>query len=321
VHVRLIVNPSSGANRGPELLPLITDRFRPLAADLDVTVTASEDDITQAAVRATAERTDLLLIAGGDGTVNVALRALAAIDGAFDRLTLGVIPAGTGNDLAKALDLGEAPEAAIDILLQRQVIDVDLGVLNDRAFINVSAGGFVADVSAILTEELKDATGKLAYVIGGARALFGREPFSAEVRIGGVPPFPGSIELQMFAICYARLIGGGYPIAPDALIDDGLLDVFLVKRTPTLEFIALLQKVAAGQHVGDDRILHFRADELEVTFDRVVNVNTDGEVLEASRCQYHVRPRAVRFLCGPRPHAAAPPRPAPPWRSSSEPAE
>ena len=306
---QLIVNPSSGANRGPGLLPLIADRFRPLVGDLHVTVTAGEDDVIAAATRAVDERADLLLVAGGDGTVNVALRALAARDGAFDRLTLGVIPAGTGNDLAKALDLGEVAEDAIDVLVRMQAIDADLGVLNDRPFINISAGGFVADVSAILTEELKDATGKLAYVIGGARALFGREPFSAEVRVDGVAPFPGSIELQMFAICNARFIGGGYPIAPAALIDDGLLDVFLVKRTPTLEFVALLQKIAAGQHAQDDRLLHFRVASLDVTFDREVNVNTDGEVLEAARCHYRVRHRAVRFLCGPSPHAAAAPRP------------
>jgi diacylglycerol kinase (ATP) len=309
VRGRLVVNPISGANRGPDLLPLIIERFRPLVRDLDVTITASADDIASAAIRAVEGRADLLLIVGGDGTVNVALRALAAIDGAFDRLTLGVIPAGTGNDLAKALDTGEEAEAAIDILLRLQTVDVDLGELNDRAFINVSAGGFVADVSAILTEELKDATGKLAYVIGGARALFGREPFSAEVRIDRVPPFPGAIELQMFAICNARFIGGGYPIAPAALIDDGLLDVYLVKRTPTLEFVALLQKVAAGQHAEDDRILHFRAAQLDIAFDRVINVNTDGEVLEASHCRYRVRRRAVHFLCGPQPHAAAAPRP------------
>jgi diacylglycerol kinase (ATP) len=308
VRAGLIVNPRSGTDRAPELLPLITERLRALVTDLDITVTTGEGDIARAATRAVEDGCGLLFIAGGDGTVNVAVGAVAAVDGALGRTAFGIIPAGTGNDFPKALDLGEVAEAALDRLLDARVIDVDLGILNDRPFVNISAGGFVADVSAILTEPLKDATGKLAFIIGGARALLGREPFSADIAVAGAQPWSGLLELQMFAICNARFIGGGYPIAPAALIDDGQLDVFLVKRTTTIEFVGLLQKIAAGEHAQDDRILHFRAPALELIFDRVVNVNLDGEVFQADRCGYHVRHRAARFLCGPRPHAAAPPR-------------
>jgi diacylglycerol kinase (ATP) len=224
-------------------------------------------------------------------------------------VAFGVIPAGTGNDFAKVLDLGTDPEAALDRLLDARVIDVDLGTLNGVTFFNVSGGGFVADVSALLTDGLKDATGKLAYVIGGARALIGREPFTARLTS---PDYPEAIDLQMFAICNARFVAGGYPIAPDALIDDGLLDVFLVKQMPTLEFVGVLQKIASGAHAGDDRIVSFRAAELDLEFDRTVNVNVDGELLSADRCRYRVLPRAARFLCGPEPRAAAAPRPLAP---------
>ena len=306
---RLIVNPKSGANRGPELLPILSERLRAVASDLDITITASEADISNAVTRAVDDGCDLLFIAGGDGTINIAVRAVAAMPGALERTTFGVIPVGTGNDFAKALDLGEAADSALDALVEGRVIDVDLGVLNDRPFVNVSAGGFVADVSTILTEPLKDAAGKLSYIIGGARALFGREPFSTDVAMPAGQPYSGTVELQMFAVCNARLIGGGYPIAPAALIDDGQLDVFLVRRTATLEFVGLLQKIAAGQHAEDDRIVHFRADALELVFDRVINANTDGEALQTDRCAYHVRRRAARFLCGAQPYAEAAPRP------------
>jgi len=306
VRARLIVNPASGSDRAPALLPLITERLRPLAPDLDVTITAGEADIVRAASRAVDESSELLFVAGGDGTINIAVRALSSIEGAFHRIALGIIPLGTGNDFAKALDLGEVAEIAVDALVQARIIDVDLGFLNDRAFVNISAGGFVADVSATLTDSLKDAAGKLSYVIGGARALFGREPFRAE--IDGVQSHSGGLELQMFAVCNARFIGGGYPMAPDALVDDGQLDVFLVKNTPTLEFVGLLQKIAAGEHTDDERIVRCRTERLDLILDRPVHVNTDGEVLEAQRCSYRVRPRAARFLCGPQPQASASPR-------------
>lgn len=313
MRARLIANPIAGSDRAPALLPLIARSLRTIVTDLDITITTGEDDVLRAASRAIDERCDLLFIAGGDGTINGAVRAIAAIPGALDRITFGVIPAGTGNDFAKALDVGEIAEGALEILLQMQVIDVDLGSLNDRAFLNISAGGFVADVSASLTEPLKDATGKLAYIIGGARALFGHEPFAADLRLAGADSvdaewYPETLDLQMFAVCNARFIGGGYPMAPEAVIDDGLLDVFLVKRTPLLEFVALLQKIAAGAHLDDERIVRFRAPAVELHFDRAIHVNTDGEVLEVDRCRYRLRRRAARFLCGPHPHAAAAPR-------------
>jgi diacylglycerol kinase (ATP) len=307
VRAQLIANPRSGTDRAPGLLPLINGRLRTLVNDLDITITAGERDVEHAATRAVEERCDFLFVAGGDGTLNIAVRAVAAIDGALERIIFGVIPAGTGNDFAKALDLGEVAEPALDLLVRPRTIDVDLGTVNGRAFFNTSAGGFIADVSAVLTEPLKDATGKLAYVIGGARALFGREPFATEIRSPG--PYGGSMDLQMFAVCNARFIGGGYPIAPAALIDDGLLDIVLVKRTTTIEFVGLLQKIAAGQHAGDGRIVTFRTADLDLVFDRIVRVNADGELLEADHCEYRVLHRAARFLCGPRPHASAAPRP------------
>jgi diacylglycerol kinase (ATP) len=308
VRARLIANPTAGADRAAPLLPVINERLRELVPDLDITVTTGEDDVLRAATRAAAERCELLFVAGGDGTLNAAVRAVALAPGGLDCITFGVIPAGTGNDFAKALGLGEDPEAALEVLVQGRVVNVDLGVLNGRTFFNTSAGGFIADVSASLTEELKDAAGKLAYIIGGARALAGRDPFRTTLRIEGRQPGP-PLDLTMFAVCNARFIGGGYPIAPDAIIDDGLLDVFLVKGVPLLEFVGLLQKVAAGEHPHDERVMHFRAGELDLEFDRTVNVNTDGEVLEARRCEYRVRHRAARFLCGETTQAGASPRP------------
>ena len=305
---RLIANPTAGANRAPLLLPIINERLRTVVTDLDVTLTTCEADVERTATRAALDGSDLLFVAGGDGTLNAAVRAVALVPGALERVTFGVIPTGTGNDFAKALALGEQPETALDLLLQLEVVDVDLATMNGRGFVNISAGGFVADVSAVLTEGLKDATGKLAYVIGGARALFGRDPFSARIRVGGHEPAP-PLDLQMFAICNAPLIGGGYPIAPAALLDDGLLDVVMVKRTSTVEFVTLLQKLAAGTYAADERIVHFRASRLDLMFDRRIHVNTDGEVLDADRCDYRVRRRCARFLCGSDPRVSARPRP------------
>ena len=107
---------------------------------------------------------------------------------------------------------------------------------------------------------------------------------------------PTELTLHTFAVCNSRLVGGGRLIAPYALVDDGQLDVCLIHAMSTVEFVGLLSRVSHGEHLDDDRVSYFRARELELTFERVIKVNTDGQVLEADRCHYQTIPHAARFL-------------------------
>src|SRR6187431_2903523 len=115
MRARLIANPTSGTDRALDLLPLIADRLRTRFADLDVTVTSGPADASRAAASAVTEQCSALFVAGGDGTLNAALRGLFERTDS-PRLSVGIIPLGTGNDFAKALDLGEDAEAALDVL-------------------------------------------------------------------------------------------------------------------------------------------------------------------------------------------------------------
>ena len=330
MRARLIANPQAGPDRAPAYLPLITAKIRTLVDDLEVTLSTSVEDTQRAAACAVEEGCDALYIAGGDGTLNAALQGLTAggqrseargPETPIVQLPIGIIPLGTGNDFAKALGLGEEPEAALDALLECRVLDTDLGLVNDRPFVNTSAGGFIADVSESVTETLKNAAGKLAYLVAGARALIGTEPFSTSItihddRVHGAAPaeiglrerLGGQVDVQLFAVCNARFIGGGYPIAPDALIDDGLLDVLIARKLPLLEFLAVLQRLATGQHRDDPAVTHFRAASFDLEFDRTIRVNTDDEVLQAARCHYRVRKRGASFFCGTSPQSIYEPR-------------
>jgi len=112
------------------------------------------------------------------------------------------------------------------------------------------------------------------------------------------------MEMEMFAVCNSRMVGGGRLIAPHAVIDDGVLDVCVVEAMPTLDFISLLTSVSSGDHIEDPRVVYFHAREIDFHFDRTIKVNTDGEVLEADTCRYRILPRAARFLAGDAPYAA-----------------
>lgn len=300
MRAKLVVNPVAGADAAPDYLPLINERLRRFVGSLDIVMTIAEGDATRAAADAVRDGCELLFVAGGDGTLNEVLNGVAGLEGGLQRVTFGVIPLGTGNDFATALGFaGEVPDI-LDALDQRIVVEVDVGVLNGRCFVNVSGGGFIAEVSDAVNPQLKTIAGKLAYLIGGAQVLLNHEPVRARAVIretpGAADAAPRDLTLHAFAVCNSRLIGGGRLIAPDAVMDDGRLDVCLIEAMPTVEFLALLSRVSDGDHVSDERVRYFRAVEVELAFERVVKVNTDGQVLDARTCHYRVLPRAARFL-------------------------
>ena len=297
----LILNPSSGRERGPEHLESLKAALQGSFDEVTTTVTSGDGDAERAAVAAAAHGCDALFIAGGDGTVNEAMNGLWGA-GAADALAVGIIPFGTGNDFAATLGIPKETDAALGVLLEGREVRVDLGQVNGRVFVNTSGGGFIGEVSAAVTPQLKTIAGRLAYLIGGAQALLEFNPVAATVTIR-----PGHLrvrhELYAFAVCNSRLIGGGRLIAPDAVIDDGLLDVCLIESMSALEFVALARKVADGQHVADPRVSYFQASAVDIELAREINVNTDGEVFSVKRCEYRVLPGAARFLAGDAPFA------------------
>jgi diacylglycerol kinase (ATP) len=293
---RVILNPSSGRERAAEGMEVLSARLREKYSDVEMAVTSGSGDAERAAATAVQDGCDALFVAGGDGTLNETMNGLASA-GVLDRVAVGVIPFGTGNDFATALDIPPDMEAALDVLLRGRELPVDLGHVNGRVFVNTSGGGFIAEVSVAVTSHLKTIAGRLAFLIGGAQVLIEFEPVGASVTLepGGRRQILG---LYAFAVCNSRLIGGGRLIAPDAVIDDGFLDVCLIESMSALEFVALASKVADGDHVNDPRVLYMRAKSVSIELDREVKINTDGEVFEGRRCDYRVLPQAARFFVG-----------------------
>lgn len=299
---RVVLNPSSGRERASDHVELLSTRLRERYDEVEFAVTTGSGDAARAAARAAADGCAALFVAGGDGTLNEAMNGLASA-GALDRIAVGVVPLGTGNDFSAALGLPDEVEQAIDVLLRSRELRVDLGQVNGRVFVNTSGGGFIAEASTAVTPQLKTVAGRLAYLIGGAQALMEFEPVMATVVLE-----PGSRRLRhrlhAFAVCNSRLIGGGRLIAPDAVIDDGLLDVCLIEAMSAMEFVALARKVADGDHVHDPRVLYLQAASLQIDLERPLKVNTDGEVFEGMRCEYRVLPGAARFFVGDAPFAS-----------------
>lgn len=301
---RLIVNPRSGTDSGPDALEIINRLLRERVGMMEIVMTVGEGDAAAAASRAVDDGVDHLFVGGGDGTLNEVLNGVASIPGGLGAVRFGVIPLGTGNDFATALGIPDDVDQAIAQLFDARSVPraLDVGKVNDRYFINVSAGGFIAEVSDAVNPQLKTLTGKFAYLLGGAQVVLNYEPVASTVKVSGTQE---SRLLHTFAVCNSRLVGGGRLIAPDAIVDDGRLDVCLIESMPTVEFLALLRRVSSGEHLDDPRVTYVQATEIELAFDRPIKVNTDGQVFEAERCAYSILPGAATFL-GVRSSASAP---------------
>jgi diacylglycerol kinase (ATP) len=305
MNARVIVNPVSGADDAPERLKEINERLRAALGEVDIVMTVGPGDAERLARQAARDQVGRLFVAGGDGTLNEAVNGLAQED-ALERTELSVLPLGTGNDFAHGLGIPTDLSAALEIGAAGTLLPLDVGTLNDRCFVNVSAGGFIAEVSDAVSPQLKTIAGRMAYLIGGAQVLGEYEAPEARIRLrqpDGV--FERQMRVQLFAVCNSRFIGGGRTIAPHAVIDDGLLDVCIVEAMPALEFVALLTRMSGGEHVRDARVLYFQAAEIDVDLPSAIKVNTDGEVIEARSCRYRLRRGGARFRSGPSPFARA----------------
>jgi diacylglycerol kinase (ATP) len=297
---RLIVNPVAGSDEGAEHLPVINARLRAMVDHLDIVMTTGEGDATRAASQAVVEGYGTIFVAGGDGTLNQALNGVASVPGGLARTIIGVIPIGTGNDFARAIGFADDIDDTLDLLASSTPAAIDVGVVNGHHFLNVSAGGFIAEVSDAVDVRMKSVAGRIAYLIGGAQVLANHEAVETTVTWDADGTTSTErLKVNTYAVCNSRQIGGGRLIAPYAVIDDGLLDVCLIEAMPTVDFIALLRRVSDGDHVDDPRVRYFRTATLDLDFDRPVKINVDGEVLESGRGAYRILPKAVRVLVPP----------------------
>ncbi|MGV3518406.1 diacylglycerol/lipid kinase family protein [Luteitalea sp.] len=292
MRIVLIANPASGTAQGSDALGEVQQRLRSAGHDVHVRETAAKGDAERFARDSAAAGIDIVVAVGGDGTLNEVVNGVASAPDGLERCAIGLIPAGTGNDFARTLGMAE-PDVALAALAAGHERRVDLVSLGDRVFLNASAGGFTAETSANVSSEMKQAVGTLAYLIGGARAVLEYEPVGVRVEWEGRTL---EADLQLFAICNGAYIGGGHQLAPTARPDDGLMEVCLVRATSTLDLLALLPRLSSGDHVDDDDVAYFRTRAVTLSFSRTIKINTDGEVLEAARCEYVMRPGAVRLI-------------------------
>jgi diacylglycerol kinase (ATP) len=286
----VIVNPIAGSIKD---LDAITTALRRLDR-CSVQIAPKRRSVERLAREAARKGFELIVAAGGDGTLNEVVNGVVS---AADHVRIGLLPLGTGNDFARSLGLPTDIEACIEILRAGRTRASDVvRVTSDRVrhFVNVSAGGFSGVVNEKMTPQLKKQWGPLAYVRGAAAALAELRAYRTRIAVENETVL--SRDLYNVVIANGRYVAGGTPIAPDAKIDDGLLDVILIPTMPMPQLAMLVAQIVVGTHMANDAVIFRRAKKVSVKSRPGMWFNVDGELVGNQPAVFDVLPRIMRFI-------------------------
>jgi YegS/Rv2252/BmrU family lipid kinase len=297
----LIVNPSAAGGRPQRLLAGVRRALEGDGVELRVESTRSLDHARELA-REAAGREEVAVTLGGDGLVGAVAGELAVVDG-----LLGILPGGRGNDFARVLGIPHDAEEACAVISTGIERRLDLGEVNGRPFIGIASAGFDS-VANRIANEAPARLGNLVYAYGALRALATWRPARFDLELDGERR---SFEGYSVAAANSKAYGGGMFLAPDAELDDGLLDVVVGEHSSKRHFLATLPKVFKGEHVHDPTVHVWRCAELRVSADRPFVMYADGDPIGELPVVVRVRARVLRALVpGPQDAAPAPPAPA-----------
>ena len=265
---------------------------RALGHRIEVRVTRRKGDARRFV--AEAGETDLLIAAGGDGTLNEVVHGLMDLSKGA-RPALGVVPLGTANDFAAGCGIPRDPEEALALCMEGEAAPIDIGKANEHWFLNAASVGFGAEVTATTPPELKRLLGHAAYTVMGAILAMNVHHYHGRLTLPD-REITGSGPLAI--VGNGRQTGGGVQVAPRARIDDGLLDVLVVRQIPAM---ALLTAARELQELSPDGeyISYWQTPWAEVYPEEAIPVNLDGEPVQFSSVRYEAVPRAIRLIVPP----------------------
>ncbi len=281
----LLVNQHS--RKGKKLLSQATVELQALDFELIVESTNHARELSDT-IRRYQNRVELVIIGGGDGTLN------SAIEGLIDtKLPLGILPMGTANDLARTLGIPTDLSAACQVIASGKTRLIDLGWVNGQHFFNVASLGLSVQITKRLTKDIKQRWGIFAYAFTALQTLWSARPFRAEIKVNNQS---FNVRTLQIAIGNGRYYGGGMTVAEDATIDDKRLDLYSLETNNWWEIIALLPAMRQGNHTDLPNVRALHGQEFEVNTSKRRSINTDGEITTHTPAKFRVIPQALAVM-------------------------
>ena len=289
MEIRIILN---GKKAGlPAVREAIFRAREELSPNIEVRVTWEHGDVHRLVEEAVGEKVDRLVAGGGDGSVNEVVDALMRLPRA-QRPELAILPLGTANDFATGCQIPIDSFCALDLAISGKAQPVDVVCANDRHFINIATGGFGAQVTTDTPVALKNFLGGGAYTLTGL------------VKAINFKPYPGLLTSKDFqfkseaivgAVCNGRQAGGGQILAPNAYINDGLIDFVVLEAFPFSAVNQVINEIR-DPDIHGTYVKRFQTSWVDFSSDVAAPINLDGEPYHHNKIRFEVAPHAVDLV-------------------------
>ncbi|KKB78014.1 lipid kinase [Devosia soli] len=286
----MLVNPN--ARRGSEALDPVIARLAQGGVDAVIERFETPEEVSADIARRRHEA-DLVIVCGGDGTINSAAKGILETG-----LPMGIMPMGTANDLARTLGVPDDLLKAADIVAAGNLRRVDLGEVNGCPFFNVASMGLSVDLAKGLTPEAKRRWGKLGYALAALKVATRAERFRAEIVSD-----TGRVKVKTLQIAVGNGVhyGGGTKIHADATINDGHLDLYSLELKNVWKFGLMLGAFRRGEHGAWDEVRTAKSTEFDIRTETPMPINTDGDLVTETPAHFIIRPDAISVFAPRRP--------------------
>ncbi|WP_333657497.1 diacylglycerol/lipid kinase family protein [Tissierella praeacuta] len=290
--VKVIYNPSSGRQSTERRV----DRLCKLLLDdgylVNKFITRQKNDAMNETIKTCKEDWDIIIVSGGDGTVNVVAKGMVKGE---TKIPVAILSSGTVNDFANYMKIPKNIMDFYNMIKKGNFIDVDLGKVNDEYFVNVAAGGILSNVGYQVLPETKMVLGRMAYYIEGLK----------EITLQNFEPIELNIESEecslkeevlLFIISNSSSIGGFKKLAPKADVEDGLLDIVIIKKSGVQDLANIFINIFSGDHINHQNVLYFKSKHVKLSTKKDVPIDIDGEYGGKLPASFEIVPKGFRIM-------------------------
>lgn len=271
--IKVIYNPSSGRQNVKKKIDTICNILMDNGYIVGRFATGKKDDAMNETIKSCGEPWDIIIACGGDGTINEV--ATGIIKGGR-KIPIAILATGTVNDFATFMKLPTSPKPFCDMIMNEKTMDVDLGRANDKFFVNVLAGGMISNVAHQVPTELKTLLGRNAYYISGLKEVPKQmvNPFHIKIES---EEYSYEDEVLLFLVTNTSSIGGFKGLAPNAQVEDGLLDCIIVRKVEIVDVFSVLLNLIKGDITADPNVKHFKTRKMTIESKEDMQFDLDGE--------------------------------------------
>lgn len=286
-----IINPKAGKGNAIKYKAIIEDYFKNIQQKYEIIITERPEHAIEILNNYSYDEECTVYSVGGDGTLNEVLNGITGKD-----VSLGIIPAGTGNDFIKSY-LGEIePKEIVKRTIEGSSKEIDIGCINNKYFVNISSVGFPAYVNlkADTFKKIPFLSGSLAYILAAIRALF---KFKSEKIKFIIDDIQYDDEMFLIALANGKYYGGGIVMAPNAEISDGYLEFYGIKKSNPFKIIRYFVAILSKKDIRYiNETYYHKCKSLKLISEKELVSNIDGEIIISNEFDFKIIPKGIKLI-------------------------